>query len=82
MTSSWWKIAAPLAWVISAATCLALGFEHVGDDDLGALAGEDARHAGAHAGGAAGDQRDLVFEPHLLALPVIASSDDEQSRRT
>ena len=43
---------------------LALVFEHVGDDHLGAFAGEDPRHAGAHAGRAAGDQRDLAVEPH------------------
>jgi hypothetical protein len=39
----------------------ALLFQHVGDDDFGALAGKDARHAGAHPGRRTGDQRDLVF---------------------
>ena len=37
-------------------------FEHVGDDHLGALAGEDARRGASDAGGAAGDERDLSFE--------------------
>src|ERR1700738_1097018 len=46
---------------------LARFLQNVGDDHLGALAGEDARHAGTHAGRAPGDQRDLVLEPHRLS---------------
>jgi hypothetical protein len=42
----------------------ALLLQNVGDDHLGAFAGEDARHAGTHAGRRPGDQRNLVLEPH------------------
>src|SRR5262249_8532430 len=48
---------------------VALLFQHVGDADLGALAREDPRHAGAHARGGTGDQRNLVFQPHAF-LPA------------
>ena len=47
---------------------LALIVEHVSNDDLGAFAREDPRHAGAHPRCRAGDQRDLVFESHDPAL--------------
>ena len=40
---------------------VALLVEHVGDGDLGPLARKDPRHAGAHAGGASGDQRNPVL---------------------
>ena len=43
----------------------ALGVQ-IGDDDPGALLGKAPGHALAEAGGGAGDDRDLVLEPHLF----------------
>src|SRR4030095_1509410 len=47
-----------------------LEVEHVGDDDLRALAGEDDGFALAHATGAAGDERDLSRKSHVPLLSV------------
>ena len=46
---------------------LAFGLQHVGDDDLGALAREQPRRGGSHPGRRPGDDGNLVLQTHGIS---------------